>query len=169
MSKTNKKVQLSEFEEKLRESARNPDATPPLPDASNDLNRGDSEERVIPVIEEQAHVEKQVVESGRVRISKQVREDEVMIDIPVVHEEVDVQRVPIDQYVEQAPPAVRYEGDKMIVTVLREELVLVKRIKVVEELHITNRRTEEHRTEPVTLRREQINVDRAQNDNLNTP
>lgn len=169
MSKKDKKVQLSEFEQKLRESAQNPDATMSDPGTGKDALRDDREEQVIPVIEEQAHVEKRVVESGRVRVSKQVREDEVMIDIPIVHEEVDVQRVPIDQYVDQAPPAVRYEGDKMIVSVLREELVLVKRIKVVEELHITNRRTEEHRTEPITLRREEINIDRARNPDLNTP
>ncbi|MBB6611897.1 YsnF/AvaK domain-containing protein [Pontibacter sp. Tf4] len=165
MSKKDKKVQLSEFEEKLRESARNPDTTIPTADYAP----GETEEKVIPVIEEQAHITKQTVESGRVRISKNVREDEVLIDMPVVHEEVDVQRVPVDQYVDEAPPAVRYEGNKMIVPVLREELVLVKRIKVVEELHITRRRTEEHRTEPVLLRREEINVDREQNDNLNNP
>ena len=168
MSNKNKKVQLSEFDEKLRESAHNPDATIPPATAASEFREG-TEERVIPVIEEQAHITKQTVESGRVRISKNVREDEVLIDMPVVHEEVDVQRIPIDQYVDEAPPAVRYEGDKMIISVLREELVLVKRIKVVEELHITNRRVEEHRTEPVTLRREEVNVERARNENLNNP
>lgn len=169
MSNKDKKIQLSEFEEKLRESAHNPDATVPPASASTGPVQEETEEKVIPVIEEQAHVTKQTVESGRVRISKNVREDEVLIDMPVVHEEVGVQRIPIDQYVEQAPPAVRYEGDKMIVSVLREELVLVKRIKLVEELHITNRRVEEHRTEPITLRREEINIERARNENLNNP
>ncbi|MBJ6118389.1 YsnF/AvaK domain-containing protein [Pontibacter sp. BT310] len=124
----------------------------------------DREERVIPVIEEQVHVNKKVVESGKVRISKNVHEDEVLINVPIVHEEVDVQRIPINQYVDQAPPAVRYEGDKMIVTVLREELVLVKRIKVVEELHIINRKIEDHTTQPINLRREEINIERVQND-----
>ncbi|MBC5774852.1 YsnF/AvaK domain-containing protein [Pontibacter sp. KCTC 32443] len=175
MSKQSKKVQLSEFEEKLQESRLQAERAGTQPGAPKEPFRierddvADREEKVIPVIEEQVHVEKRTVESGKVRISKNVREDEVMVDIPVVHEEVDVQRIPVDQYVEQAPPAVRYEGDKMIISVLREELVLVKRIKVVEELHITNRRVEDHKTQPINLRREEINIERLRNDDLNTP
>jgi uncharacterized protein (TIGR02271 family) len=167
MSKLNKKNQISEFEEKLRESAGSTTHNLLETAPENEMLHTDREERVIPVIEEQAHINKKVVESGKVRISKNVREDEVLIDVPVIHEEVDVQRIPVNQYVDQAPPAVRYEGDKMIVTVLREELVLVKRIKVVEELHIINRKVEEHNTQPISLRREEINIERVQNKDPN--
>ncbi len=169
MSKQSKKVQLSEFEEKLQESAARGESAADLGRTQQEPFEDTREEKVIPVIEEQAHVEKRVVESGKVRLSKNVREDEVLIDVPTVHEEVDVQRIPIDQYVDQAPPAVRYEGDKMIISVLREELVLVKRIKLVEELHVRTNRVETHEQQPITLRREEINVDRLRNDNLNTP
>ncbi|MEJ8755663.1 YsnF/AvaK domain-containing protein [Pontibacter sp. H259] len=168
MGKLNKKNQISEFEEKLRESAAKADNNLPARTPADETLHTKREERVIPVIEEQAHVSKRVVESGKVRISKNVHEDEVLIDVPIVHEEVDVQRIPINQYVDQAPPAVRYEGDKMIVTVLREELVLVKRIKVVEELHIINRKVEEHNTQPISLRREEINIERVQNSDPNS-
>jgi uncharacterized protein (TIGR02271 family) len=164
MSKLNKKNQISEFEEKLRESAAKADSHSYEMGPQDETLHTDREERVIPVIEEQVHVNKKVVESGKVRISKNVHEDEVLINVPIVHEEVDVQRIPVNQYVDQAPPAVRYEGDKMIVTVLREELVLVKRIKVVEELHIINRKIEDHTTQPINLRREEINIERVQND-----
>ena len=167
MSKLNKKNQISEFEEKLRESAGNTTHNILETAPENEILHTDREERVIPVIEEQAHINKKVVESGKVRISKNVREDEVLVDVPIIHEEVDVQRIPVNQYVDQAPPAVRYEGDKMIVTVLREELVLVKRIKVVEELHIINRKVEEHNTQPISLRREEINIERVQNKDPN--
>lgn len=168
MSTLNKKNQISEFEEKLRESTANPTHNNLSSPPENERLHTDHEEKVIPVIEEQAHVTRKVVESGKVRISKNVREDEVLVDVPIVHEEVDVQRVPVNQYVDQAPPAVRYEGDKMIITVLREELVLVKRIKVVEELHIINRKTEEHNTQPISLRTEEINIERVQNNDPNT-
>jgi uncharacterized protein (TIGR02271 family) len=164
MNKSNKKVQLTEFEEKLQESRLKAEQTDLNTGSKEDEFQLNREERVIPVIEEQVQVNKKVVESGKVRISKNVHEDEVLINVPIVHEEVDVQRIPINQYVDQAPPAVRYEGDKTIVTVLREELVLVKRIKVVEELHIINRKIEEHSTQPINLRREEINIERVQND-----
>ncbi len=171
MSENSKKVQISEFEEKLRESSREPVQPTGATDARHEqfkIERDEKiapDEKVIPVIEEQAHIEKRTVETGKVRISKNVREDEVLVDVPIVHEEVDVQRVPVNKFVDQAPPAVRYEGDKMIISVLREELVLVKRIKLVEELHIVNRKTEEHRTEPIQLRREEINIEHLKNNN----
>jgi uncharacterized protein (TIGR02271 family) len=126
-------------------------------------------EKVIPVIEEQVHIEKRIVETGKVRVSKNVKEDEVLIDIPLIHDEVDVQRVPIDQFVEEVPPPVRYEGNKMIISVLREEVVLVKRIKLVEELHIINRKVEEHRTESINLRKEEVNIEHLRNDKADLP
>jgi uncharacterized protein (TIGR02271 family) len=114
---------------------------------------------VIPVIEEQIQVGKQVIETGKVLISKQVHTEERNIDIPLIHEEHDIERVPVNQYVEVAP-AVRYEGDTMIIPVLREEVVMQKRLLVTEELRITKRKIETSVSEQVSLRREEVTVER---------
>ena len=67
---------------------------------------------VIPVIEEAVTVEKRVIESGKVRVSKRISEHEELVDVPLFHEEVSVERVPINLFVEARPP-IRQEGDTM--------------------------------------------------------
>jgi uncharacterized protein (TIGR02271 family) len=114
---------------------------------------------VIPVIQERAVVKKRVVETGRIRIRKNVREYEEHVDIPHVHEELRVERVPVDQIVEAAPQ-VRTEGDVTIVPVLEERYVLEKRLVLVEELHIRRERHETHRPEVVKVLKEEVEVDR---------
>jgi uncharacterized protein (TIGR02271 family) len=114
----------------------------------------------IPVIEEQLRVDKQVVETGRVQVIKTVTEEEVTVDLPVMHEETEVKRIEVNQYVEQAPPSVRYEGDTMIIPVLREVVVVEKRLMLVEEVHITKRKVEAHVPQKITLRKEAIQVNR---------
>lgn len=115
---------------------------------------------VIPVIQESAVVKKRVVETGRVRIRKDVREYEEHVDIPHVHEEVRVERVPVDQFVDEAPQ-VRTEGDVTIIPVLEERYVLEKRLVLVEELHIRRERHETHRPEVVKVLKEEVEVDRV--------
>ncbi len=119
--------------------------------------------QTIPVMEEQLLVDKKVVETGKVKISKTVTRQETSVDIPLVHEEYDIQRVPINKYVEKAPPAVRHEGDTMIVPVLREVLVVEKHYEIMEEIHITKRKVEKQETQQVTLLKENIHIERTTN------
>jgi uncharacterized protein (TIGR02271 family) len=116
----------------------------------------------IPVIEEEIHVDKRIVEKGRVRIVKNVHEEEVTVDVPVVEDEMDIERVPVNKFVDTPPPAVRHEGDTMIIPVLKE--VIEKRIMVVEELRITRRQTHSNAPQQVTLRKEEVHVDRIPGD-----
>jgi uncharacterized protein (TIGR02271 family) len=129
-----------------------------LPVTGEQVNQDLTREMIIPVIEEQVHVDKKVVESGRVRITKVVSEQEVPVSIPLIEEEHDIQRVPVNEYVETAPPPIRYEGDTMIIPVVREVLVIQKRLLVVEELHITKTQVQKQDTQHITLRKEEVMV-----------
>lgn len=120
-------------------------------------NSSDSEV-VIPVIEEQVSVEKRDVERGRFRITKSVSERDVLVDQPLFHEHVEVERVPVNQMVD-TPPDVRYEGDTMIVPVLEEVVVVEIRLMVREEIHIRREREEVHEPQHVRLRREDVKID----------
>ncbi len=117
-----------------------------------------SESITVPVIEEQIHIGKEVIEKGKVRLQKTVHEETVQVNIPLVSEEVNVERIPMNQYIETAPPAVRYEGDTMIVPVLKE--VIEKRLILVEELHVTRRQVTSQETQQVIIRKEEVTVDR---------
>lgn len=114
---------------------------------------------VIPIVEEQAFFNKQVVETGKVRISKQVSEHEELIDVPLLHEEVSIERVPVNRYVDKAP-AVRHEGDVMIISVVQEQLVMQKRLVLIEELRVRKQMVETHQPQSVTLRKERVDVTR---------
>jgi uncharacterized protein (TIGR02271 family) len=114
---------------------------------------------IIPVVIERAEAQKRTVETGRVRVAKVVREREEVVDEPLFREEVAVERVPVGREV-AGPVSVRLEGDTMVVPVVEEVLVVEKRLVLKEELRITRRRVEEHRPQRVTLRAEEVTVER---------
>ena len=68
--------------------------------------RSETDTTVIPVIEEELDVQKRVVETGKVRVTKEVHERETVVDEPLFHDEVEVERVLIDRVVD-APVPVR--------------------------------------------------------------
>jgi uncharacterized protein (TIGR02271 family) len=113
---------------------------------------------VIPVMVEELDVQKHKTETGRVRISKVVREHEELVDEPLLREEVVIERVPINRFVEEAIP-LRSEGDTIIVSLLEEVPVVEKRLMLKEELRITVRRVEAHKPVSVTLRSEEATVE----------
>jgi uncharacterized protein (TIGR02271 family) len=138
-----------------------------IPMALADLEHGrraDSNVRepplVVPVMVEELDVQKRTVETGRVRIHKTVQAREVLVDEPLLREEVVIEHVPINRVVE-GPIPVRSEGDTMIVSVLEEVLVVETRLLLTEELRITRRRTETHQPMPVTRRREDVTIERV--------
>ena len=98
------------------------------------------------------------METGRVRIHKVVHEREELVDEPLLHEEVSIERVPIHRFVDEAMP-IRYEGDTMIVSLLEEVPVVEKRLMLKEELRITTRGSEAHQPVRVMPRSEEPGVE----------
>jgi uncharacterized protein (TIGR02271 family) len=138
--------------ERLATAARGRDA--------EDVGGGAATVAVLPVVEEELRVGKRVVETGRVRVTKHVREREELVDEPLVREEYDVERVPVNVFVDEAVGP-RQEGETLIVPVLEEVLVVEKRLLVREELRITRRQTEERESRRVTLLSEEVSVERT--------
>ena len=120
-----------------------------------------SETLVVPVIVEELEVQKRIVETGKVRITKIVHERETIVDEPFLRDEVEVERVLIDRVVD-APVPVRYEDDTMIVPIMEEVLVIEKRLVLKEELYIRKRRVETHGPQQVRLRSEEARVERLE-------
>ena len=116
----------------------------------------------VPVIAEQLAVGTRTVDTGRgVRVHKTVVEQPVTIDERLARDEVEVRHVAVDRIVAlEEAPANRYEGDTLIVPVLEEVLVVERRVRIKEELHITRIRREEHHQEEVVLKAEQVSVER---------
>ena len=115
---------------------------------------------VIPVTEEEIVVNKRVVESGSVRLSKRISEREEIVDVPLLREEVSFERVPVNRVVETAP-APRQEGNVMIIPIVEEQVFVQKRLVVVEELRITKQVVEDRQQHAVTLAKEEVEIKRS--------
>ena len=119
-----------------------------------------TEVEVIALAEEDAKIGKREVTTGRVRIETKVDEVADIAHATLESETVEVERVPINREIAEAP-AVRTEGDLTIVPIVEELLVVEKRLVLKEEVHIRRRRKSEAVEVPVTLRKERVIVERS--------
>lgn len=124
------------------------------------INLSEGQSIVVPIIEEKILLDKKMVETGNVRISKRVFEEQSTIDTLITSEEVLVERKEINQYVDVAPPAVRQEGDVTIISVIKEVLVIEKRLMLVEELYVTKSKKQQTATVSEMVRKEEVNITR---------
>jgi uncharacterized protein (TIGR02271 family) len=115
---------------------------------------------VVPVLVEELEVQKRVVETGKVRLTKVVHERETLVDEPLLRDEVEVTRVPIQRVVE-APPPVREDNGMTIIPVVEEVLVVEKRWMLREEIHIRKQRIETHQPQHIMLHSEEVQVERV--------
>lgn len=121
----------------------------------------DEQSVAIPLIEERLVTGKREVETGRVRVRTIVEAHDTLVEEQLARAEVEVERVPIGVEVD-AIPAVREEGDLTIIPVVREVLVVEKKLMLVEEVHIRRTNIVEQHAQPVTLRSQRAVVEREQ-------
>lgn len=116
----------------------------------------------IPVQQETLHVDTRVIDAGKgVRVHKAIVEHPCRIDELLTHDEIMVTHVPMDRIfaLDQSPVA-RYEGTTLIVPVLEEVAVVEKRLHLKEEIHIEKRRVAELHQESVSLKSEEVSIER---------
>lgn len=130
--------------------------------ATNRETAGGAQTLTLPVHEERLRVRTMTVDTGRgVRIDKVVATRPCTVEQALLHTEVEVRHVPVDRIVAQSEaPAARQEGDTYIVPVLEEVLVLERRLRIKEELHITTVRRQVQHSETVLLKSEEVSVER---------
>jgi len=115
----------------------------------------------IPVVQEELRVGRRTVETGRgVRLHKTVTEEALRIEEALMRQELDIERVPVDAWVDGALPERRQEGETLVIPVLEEVLVVQKRVRLKEEIRITARARQQPASEQVVLREEHLSVER---------
>ncbi len=117
------------------------------------------ESAVVPVVAESLNVSKRQLERGRVVVHKRVVTQQTTVDELLKDEQVEINRVPVNKIVEAAEPN-RSDGDTLIIPLYEEVLVVEKRLVLIEELHITKRVREHRDPQQVTLRREEVDIER---------
>ena len=96
---------------------------------------------VVPVLAEALEVQKRLVETGKVRMTKVLHERETLVDEPLFQDNVVVTRVPSERVVE-GPVPVREEPGTTMLSVVEEVLVVEKRWMLREEIHSRTQRLE---------------------------
>jgi stress response protein YsnF len=112
----------------------------------------------VPVIEEKVTIDVRAAPPQSVRVRRRVVSEERVVEVPVWHERVEVERVPMDAFVERAPEP-RYEGDTLVIPCIEEVPVVEVRLRVREELRVRVVREQRVRRETVTLRRHDVDVE----------
>ena len=123
-------------------------------------------ETVIPLAEERAAVAKREVETGRVRVALTTETETVIARETLRGRRVEIERVPVNRMLPDGQPAPqsREEGDTLVVPVVEEVAVVVKRLFLREEVLLRFVATEAPFEEEVTVRRQRATVDRTAHD-----
>ncbi len=117
----------------------------------------ESDGMTIPLIQEELTVEKRVVETGKVRLTKTTEEYQQALNEPLAVHTYEIERTSINQPVASVPE-VRVEGQVTIYPVIEEQVVVTKQLILREEVRVTRRDTERLDTRVFTLRRENLEV-----------
>lgn len=148
------------FEEKEQKEQEQTGRQPGVQPANALTQTQVGETVVIPVIEETASIDKKVVDSATVVVHTNIIEEKKSVAVPLTTEEYEVKRIPVNEFVDERPP-VRQEGNCIIVPVVEEVLIVQKRLKVVEEVHLVKRQLTETHKEDIVLKKEEVTVERV--------
>lgn len=119
---------------------------------------------VIPLAEEQAEVSTTRVVDRRVRIHRSTTTAEKLLETELWHEEVEITHVEKNETLEGGYfPQVRQEGDVLIVPVIEEQVEIIRRHILKEEVHIHKLKKNEPFQQKVTLRSQEIEISKEDN------
>lgn len=113
----------------------------------------------MPIVAETLVVGKRTIVTGRVRVTTAIDERPVDVRETLVHGGVEIERTAIGEEVLSVPP-VRDEGVTIVVPVVREELVVTKRLILVEEVRLRRTAMTEAYAETMALRSQRAVIDR---------
>lgn len=117
---------------------------------------------VLPVLQEEMHVGKRLVDTGRgVRVHKTILDTTHESEQTLLREELTVDRVAIGTWVDpDKVPVTRQEGDTLIVPVIEEVPVVQIRLRLKEEVRITRTSRSVREVLSVALKSEEVQVER---------
>lgn len=116
------------------------------------------EGRTIPLRQEELVAHREMRHVGDVEIRTEVEEVPGRLEVQAQHEELEVEHVPVGRVVAQRE-APHQEADVLVVPVYEEQLVVVKKLVLREELRIRRVPSVETQVFEDTLRRERLIVE----------
>lgn len=106
---------------------------------------------VVPLLAEEVAVVTQIVETDRVQVARVTHKREQLINELPAHQTAKIERVRIGQRIDTMP-AVREEGDTVVIPIVEGILVIERRLFLEEEVRVRRAGSTETHQESVTLR-----------------
>ena len=125
--------------------------------ARRDRTSRTGDEERITLSEEELDIAKRQREAGAVEVEKHVETEHVRESVPVMREEVTVERRPVT---DSSATDARFEGDEIRIPLTEEEVVVEKRAVAKEELVVKKHQVEDQQTVEADLRKERAEVHR---------
>lgn len=113
----------------------------------------------IPLLEERVRITAREVVTGRVQVRLATEEVEELVHATLAGRRATVERIAMDVEVTD-PPAIRQEGDTIVVPVVEEVLVVERRLRLREEIRLHLVPTQEEVALPVRRRVQRAEVHR---------
>lgn len=148
-----------------RETAREP-AGEPTREPTREVREED--ELRVQRSEEELRTGVRQRETGGVNVRKRVRTDHEQIRVPKRHEEVSVERVPVEEHgspttggskTGSSTPGIESSGDEIHIPIVEEEIVVEKKPVVKEEIRIRKDVVEKEEVIEADLRKEEVEVE----------
>ncbi|QTD41033.1 YsnF/AvaK domain-containing protein [Sporosarcina sp. Te-1] len=136
------------------------DRSPLVTDATYSPNGFSNEEERMKLREERLQVDKRQTETGQVSLEKDVVTEEQSVDVPVMREEVYVERRPVtDGDVADADFNLAQEDETIRIPVTEERLEVTKKPVVTEEIVVGKRQVEDVETVSDKVKREEAHLE----------
>lgn len=123
----------------------------------NSVVKEDSE-HTIKIIEERLDVSKSVATTGSLSVKKKIEERIEPIVATLQSEGYTIERIPKSEVVDKPPEAIKHDGDRIVISVVEERLVVEKRLFLVEEIHLVKHTVATEFRDEVSLRKEVVDV-----------
>lgn len=115
----------------------------------------------IEVKEERLHAEKRPVETGEVRVRKEVHTETKTIDVPVEREEIVIERTPVRGRAAKGTVAGDLrEGEELRIPVREEQVSVTKEAVVIEEVKVGKRTVQDTERVSGQVRKEEVKIER---------
>ena len=138
----------------------------PSPEHAEGLGKDQGAEKIektvegatVPVIEEKLEAQKTLRETGAVKLHKVVHTELRHFTIPVMKEEVRVERVPVGKERELRPGEAAFQESTISVPVREEEVEITKRPVVKEEVQVIKEQRHEQREVAGEVKKEEVEI-----------
>ena len=126
---------------------------------TSDTAAREDHDLVIALAQEDVTFSTKEIVTGEVEISTVTHFHDVAIDEALISQHAEVERVKIGKFVDVAPE-VREQDGVVIIPVIEEVAVVVRRLLLTEEIHVRLAQTTQRHQETVTLRQQEATVQR---------